>query len=270
MDLAHIRRRLGATAGAFGHQGRGQVVGGGFIGRPRSHHVEDPGSRDYRWLLVLDGAGWASDEHGRRQRILPGDGFVRAPLTPHVIERDRDPPFLEFFISLPLGLHRALVDAGAIDPAQRHFSVALETELLRGLVAFVDRLGGGGAGHAASVVAAVGELLALVQRSAAGDDHLEQARRELERDLDHPLDLGALAAETGLSSDGFRLAFRRRYGRNPKAWRIRARITAAQGLLLGGASVREAAEALGYPDPFAFSKQFKREVGVPPSTYSRR
>jgi len=27
---------------------------------------------------------------------------------------------------------------------------------------------------------------------------------------------------------------------------------------------------MGYPDPFAFSKQFKREVGVPPSTYSRR
>ena len=40
----------------------------------------------------------------------------------------------------------------------------------------------------------------------------------------------------------------------------------AIGRLQVGAKVREVAEALGYDDPFAFSRQFKRVVGRPPRT----
>jgi AraC family transcriptional regulator of arabinose operon len=268
MDLSRIRHRLGSAAGALGRAGRAGVVGGGFLARPQlAPQRDDPGTPDYRWLLLLDGSGRARDEHGRVYELRPGDCFVRAPLTRHRVERDGDGRWLEFFIRLPLPLHAALVEAGAIDPAQRHFQLTLDHDLLRQLVTFTDRLAGGGPGHAAAVVGAVGELLATVQRASSVDDDLERARRDLEHALDQPLDLHALAARCGLGRDGFRLAFRRRFGSNPKAYRIRARITAAQGLLLGGASVAEAAAALGYPDPFSFSKQFKRVVGATPSSY---
>ena len=228
MDLSQIQRLIGIKSGSLSPHDAGSMVAGGFL---RANHLyrDDPGTPDYRWLLVLNGVGWATDEHGQRSRLQIGDGFIRAPKTPHVIEREGD--WLEFFISLPPDLYHSLVSVGAIDPHQRRFHLTADDALQASLIGFTRCLSTSVPGQAARIVGAVAELLSMIQTGEpSADDPLDLARQMLESDLDQLLTIARVARMVGLSDDGFRLAFRRRYGDTPKRWRIHARISAAQRL----------------------------------------
>ena len=62
--------------------------------------------------------------------------------------------------------------------------------------------------------------------------------------------------------------FKKHRGITPGEFIIRARIDHAKQLLqLPGMSVKQAALDLGYPDPYAFSKQFKVRTGMPPGKF---
>jgi len=80
-----------------------------------------------------------------------------------------------------------------------------------------------------------------------------------------------MAATAGFSTSQFTRLFRKAYGTSPARYAIQARIRAACRLLTAeGLSVKEAAFALNYPSPFAFSRQFRAERGHPPSEYARQ
>jgi len=258
VDTGSIRRLAPAT------RGDPDRIAAGFTTCPPITAVrDDPGSDDYRWLVVVAGSGSAEDERGRRHVLTPGRGFVRAPHTPHRIRRDQDGRWLEFFIRLTEACHAGLVAVGAIDPALRHFDLGPPARWLPLARSVYERV----AAPPAEALAATCELLALLHHPADRRHPLERARRRLERDLAAPLVLAAVAEAAGYGRDGFRLAFRRRFGTTPKAWRIRARVRAGRALLMAGASVGEAAERLGYPDAFTFSKQVKRVTGRSPSHF---
>ena len=73
-----------------------------------------------------------------------------------------------------------------------------------------------------------------------------------------------------LSSDYFSRAFRATVGQPPRTWLAEQRIqSAAAWLRESDLNVSEIADAMGYSDVFLFSQQFKKYVGVSPSTYRR-
>ncbi|MDA3959876.1 MAG: AraC family transcriptional regulator [Planctomycetota bacterium] len=268
MDLPHLRTLGRWQAQLSGHPDA--IIAGGFLaGNRLLSERRDPGGNDYRWLLLLDGSGAAIDEHGVRHDLGPGSLFIRAPHTPHRIMRTQDGTWLEFFLRLPLALHRALVELGAIDPAQRIATCPVTDGLVSALEAFVTQLADSTqAGQEARAIAAASSLLATMsQRTAPRPDAVDRVRQQLDAKPVNAASIASLAAEAGLSNDALRAAFHRRFGCTPKAYHIRARVAAAQALLLSGASVASTAEQLGYPDPFCFSKQFRRVVGIPPSRF---
>lgn len=77
-----------------------------------------------------------------------------------------------------------------------------------------------------------------------------------------------LAAEARLSPPQLHRLFRAETGLSPMEWLRRERITAAKPLLLDPAlSVQQVAEAVGYADPFHFSRDFRRLTGQPPRSF---
>ncbi|WP_084581689.1 AraC family transcriptional regulator [Sphingomonas azotifigens] len=96
--------------------------------------------------------------------------------------------------------------------------------------------------------------LALHWQQAPGDRH----------------SLSDLAREAGGSVSTLQRAFPRETGLTLEAWRQKARLLHAAGLLADGASVTGAALDCGYDSVAAFSTAFRRQFGTSPARYRGR
>lgn len=103
------------------------------------------------------------------------------------------------------------------------------------------------------------------RRSRREQQFLRARRYVLER-LAQPLTVGGVAREMGISRVYLHRLFREYEGEPPQIWIQRHRMAfAAELLQSGGRSVKQVARTLGWDDPYAFSRSFKRFTGAPPS-----
>ncbi|MGW1987483.1 helix-turn-helix domain-containing protein [Streptomyces collinus] len=80
-----------------------------------------------------------------------------------------------------------------------------------------------------------------------------------------------LAEAVGLTPDYFTRVFRRTFGMPPREWLMHRRVRhGAWALDTSDQSITQIAHALGYPDAFLFSRQFKLIMGMSPQSYRRR
>jgi AraC-like DNA-binding protein len=100
------------------------------------------------------------------------------------------------------------------------------------------------------------------------DGIISEAHDLLAEDPRQPLTIPAVAQQLGVPYHAFRRQFLSRTGCSPLAYRLRQRLTLACHLLRDR-SVQDVAADLGYADAFAFSKQFRRLMGSPPSAWSK-
>ena len=98
----------------------------------------------------------------------------------------------------------------------------------------------------------------------------ERLARVCAQMLAHPtgrMGLDALASQLGMSRSSFVRHFRASTGMSFGAWQRQALLLAALARLGAGEPVTRVAMDLGYDSPSAFTVQFKRVLGVPPSRY---
>ncbi len=88
--------------------------------------------------------------------------------------------------------------------------------------------------------------------------------------VDRPLPVGELAKVFDMSLASLERLFRRYTGQTPSGWIGRSRCEKAKRLLRTTTlSVGEVGALVGLPDPFHFSRFFKRIEGLPPVRYQR-
>lgn len=110
----------------------------------------------------------------------------------------------------------------------------------------------------------------LVPHSRREEQFLRVRRYMLDR-LDQPLTVGGVALAERISRVYLHRLFKEFEGESPQIWIQRHRMSLAAELLQSGAqTVGEVAHALGWADPYAFSRSFKRVMGMPPSQMLRR
>lgn len=89
--------------------------------------------------------------------------------------------------------------------------------------------------------------------------------------LDQPLQVSTLAAQASVSPSHYFALFKRQTGTAPIDFFIRLRMNHARELLDSTcSSVKEVAAAMGYDDPFYFSRVFKSVHSVAPAEYRKR
>lgn len=82
--------------------------------------------------------------------------------------------------------------------------------------------------------------------------------------------MARLAKQVGISRSSFAARFAHLIGESPLHYVTRWRMHRAQRLLRGSsARLAEIAAHVGYQTEFAFSRAFKRRVGVAPSVFRR-
>lgn len=100
---------------------------------------------------------------------------------------------------------------------------------------------------------------------------LRRARDLMDLRFAEPLDLAALARESGYSRFHFARSFRDAYGETPGTYLTRRRIERAKDLLRGAnLTVTEICHLVGFSSVGSFSARFRALVGCAPTEYRRR
>jgi AraC family transcriptional regulator of arabinose operon len=254
------------------------VHGCGFVVKPTS--VGSYLQRrmvDYVAVYVVRGSGTFVDSTGVATRVDAGD-FIQMPAgLPHSVVQDPNGQWAECWLTLDGRFCEELGRLGSIDLSRQVIRPGVDMELIERFERILADLTHAPDTALAHTLARAHDLLSyaheLDHRRRAPHPHadmIDSACAALGRDLAKRLDVAALAAAQGLSYERFRKVFRARVGVSPGEYRIRRRIDRARVLIAQERMTNaQAAYALGYPDPFSFSKQFKQVVGVSPNTFRR-
>ena len=122
----------------------------------------------------------------------------------------------------------------------------------------------------------LGRILHLLSKpdrrpDTGADLNIPRIRRYIHEHLDGPLSLDELAGCVNLSATHFSRLFRRYFGSSPMHYVIQQRMARAASLLAETAApIKQVAHAVGYDDPYYFSRLFKRTVGLAPGAYRKR
>ncbi|MFW5856968.1 MAG: AraC family transcriptional regulator [Planctomycetota bacterium] len=268
---------------AYRHHGAADVarlLGVGFL-RKEGVRVDRVHNEDnhYSLVLVLRGRGAYRDEPtGRTWTLGPGDVFQRFPARGHSLLIEPESRWAECWVAFGTVAFGVLEGYGVADPADPVWRVELRPALVRRFERLQNELHAAPEADLPALLLRMAGLVVDLRRAAARDPGadadgrvLAAACQRLREDPDARLHLPAVAGELGIGYEKLRKLFRRRLGIGPGAYRIRCRIEAACSLLASGElSVKEVAHRLGYPNPYAFSSQFRDAMGVPPSTFRQR
>ncbi len=105
---------------------------------------------------------------------------------------------------------------------------------------------------------------------AVADDKLVCAIRLIHQQFQREWSVAGLAKQAGMSRAVFSARFTEKLGTSPMAYLTRYRLYQAQQRLhKPGASMAQIAAEVGYSSEAAFSKAFKRELGIAPGAYRR-
>ena len=229
----------------------------------------------YATVLLLDGSGTYRDAEGREHPLRPGDAFQRLPGIPHLLTGKQDGTWRECFIAIGESLFRALAAMGCLNATRPVLHPGLDRALVARLHALVHTLSRAAQPELPSLLPQALDILIrwhdLDRRQDFADPDgqlIQKACSMLCGDPAEEIPLPAIAARLGVDYERFRRVFRLRMGISPGAYRIRLRIQRACGLLTNQSlSIKEAASQLGYPDAFAFSKQFRAIMGCSPTDF---
>ena len=228
------------------------------------------------FIHCIQGGGWC-DLGGVRHTVDQGDLLIIPARCPHAYgSSDKDPWSIEWFHAIGAGIPDYLRCLGVSRPSPvlalrpGVWDSPLFEEALASLeMGFTDA-------HLIHSALALGHLLSrlIVRQNQGIEDYssvsarLERAAAFLRENHAQPLSVPELAARSGFSTSHFASPFRKHTGHPPMDFLIRSRIGQACRLLdLTALSIKEIAAKVGYPDPYYFSRLFKKVTACSPKTY---
>lgn len=250
----------------------------GFILKPRSGAYVARRETGYTGVYILRGTGSFVDATHTAHRVAAGSFCQHLPGGTHSLTPDFDGRWAEAYLSMDGSLYTTLATIGLVNSARAVLRPGLDAGLVERFERILADLQQLPDGELLQTAVRYHDLLAQAHRldrtGRADDRHtrlIEAACRAL---ADHPerrVCLPGVSEQLGISYERFRKLFAEHMGVSPGEYRIRRRIDRARELIVQEQmSNKQLAYALGYPDPFTFSKQFRRVVGESPASFRRR
>jgi len=258
-----------------GESGSGFAVVCGGMERCRADYLIDrPG---FAWLaleFVVSGAGELV-LNGRKEMLKPGCCYVYGPGVPHRIETSGDQPMVKCFVGFRGKDAVALLERLEMRPGA--FARCLKVDPIRRAFGLLIERGARNSRLSAEICETITRQILLMCAddavASSGTDTAAYASYMRVKDFIEAnyLALSSLeAVSQGCQLDGPYLCrlFARFHDESPYQFLTRLRMQHAGRLMLEGElSVKQAAAALGYADPFHFSRVFKSIHRVPPSRF---
>jgi AraC-like DNA-binding protein len=213
----------------------------------------------------------------RRHALGPGVVFAYAPTTHCEIQTDPRDPMVKYFLTfagtqVAARLRRCGVAPGSARQLAAHAEI---TSVLEDLVREGQRSGA----LASKIGAALFELLLLkIEDTSTLAPHASEPAREaflrckalIDAEAERLGTLEQIASAAGVEASSVCRWFRRYQGTSPYQYLLRRKMNiAAEHLVENGGLVKEAAQRVGFADPYHFSRAFKAVHGVAPRALLR-
>lgn len=253
----------------------------GYYPEAAGHFIERAkGASTHLVILCLQGRGWVRIG-GETRAVQPGTCALLPAKCPHAYGADEGSPWTigwthftgrdaAFCCEFAFGVEIARGGGLVTLPVDRLDEIALDR-----VHAILER--GYALRNLVAAAAALRLALAEIARILATSGGIRSARERiaasveaLRRDWIRPRRLGELAASAGLSPAHYSALFREHTGFAPIDYVIRLRVQHACNLLdTSSQSVNEVAGAVGYDDPYYFTRCFRRVMGCAPRDYRK-
>jgi len=252
------------------------LVMGGLEHCNPDYLIDRPGYLYHLIELIIEGRGQATLA-GQTHELRAGSVFAIAPNEACRMACDPRAPMTKFFFAFAgRGIGARLRQAG-LKPGQVR-QLTLQTEA-RATAEDLVREGRRNTPLAPAICATLAELLflrleeanapAAAQRSRA-HENFQRCKALLDAQAEGNATLEQVAAQAGLDVSSVCRLFRRFQGGSPYQYLLRRKMTLAAELLMErNCAVKEAAQRVGFADPFHFTRCFKSVHGVPPSRLNR-
>lgn len=243
----------------------------GYRDRPQKH--------SFVAVYVLRGTGRYIDDQGRAFALSPGALVSHTPGRLHSMLPDGNGQWAEFFVQVPVAMWQMLSETGVVPSRPEPRWPGLDVAIFDQIEHFVQvmrvstdpREGPRLLAEAHRLLVALYQGTDTTRRHRPHEQLIDEACQALADPKASAVQLSQLIERHGLSPERFRKVFRQEVGLPPGEYRIRRRIDQARTMIAEQQlTAKEVAFALGYPDPFTFSKQFKKYVGVSPSAFGRQ
>jgi AraC-like DNA-binding protein len=214
---------------------------------------------------------------GDTHELGPGVVFAYAPRMSCEIRTEPRDPMLKYFLAFAgrqasTRLTRCGVSAGAA----RSIAAAAEvTSVLEDLVREGQRAGA----VAPRICATIFELLLLkieesatlaLQQAEPAREAFLRCKALIDAEAEHLTTLAEIAAAARVEASSVCRWFRRYQGTSPYQYLLRRKMNlAAEHLIENGGLVKEAAQRVGFADPYHFSRMFKAVHGIAPRSLLR-
>ncbi|PJJ62293.1 AraC family transcriptional regulator [Compostimonas suwonensis] len=213
---------------------------------------------------------------GEEHPVTAGQVLVIPRDTPHSYRADEDDPWTIWWIHVAgsdvadlLGSARVTAERPLLAVPDIHRVAGLVDEIIGRLEQDeTERTLLGASGAAWHLLALLGaDQAPLDSRS----DPVSEAQNYLRARIGTRISVGELAALVGLSPSHFSALFRAKTGTGVVEYQTRLRMGVARELLdMTDRTIEQTARAVGYPDSFYFSRQFRTIHGMSPSEYRAR
>ncbi len=249
----------------------------GFQGPSPAHYIPRPtGSYDYILIYCTDGRGWL-EIGGREWRVEKQGAFLIPRHVPHSYGADPDRPWSNYWVHFQGrqgGAFTEMIMPDISNPVIHLHRHEETVSLIEQLYQYMSQV------HTYStLVAATGALSQLLgviqmrmrsseQRNRTADENIDRTVEFMQRNLGRKLTLKDLATLAGMSPNHYGVLFGKRYYSTPIDYFNRMKIQRACELLTTtDMRIGEVGEQLGFPDPYYFSRLFKKVMGIAPRDY---
>jgi AraC-like DNA-binding protein len=229
----------------------------------------------YVLCLLLRGRGCYQDRFGNEYPLGPGSVFQRFPGIPATVNIIPGSGWLECFLELGDNMASMLEQYGCCDRSKPVLQTSLPDMLAERFFSLRTLFLNCGetvlAAHLPEIMALAQDCLtetAPTNRDEERRHMVEKACIHLSTHFELPDRLEEFCRKNCIGYENFRKIFKQATGMSPHHYRVRRRLDEACALLTKSElSITEISRVLGYSSPYEFSAQFRRQVGVPPSSY---
>lgn len=249
------------------------VTGGGFFPQAHAHGMSRPtGIDDAVILTCVAGQGWCR-VGGVHHSVVAGQVAVLPPNVPHSYGASSKNPWTIWWLHVrgrDLKDFLRVSEMGVERPVRQLSETFRVVNLMEEVTDRMERdtlpstllAASGAAWHLMATVAS--NLPAGVARTSV----IERATEIMRTNLAEQHSVSDLASALSLSSSHFATLFRKQVGTSVLKYQTQLRMAKARELLdMTDWPVSQVAAAVGYADPFYFSRQFKAVNGKTPLKY---